>query len=291
MSRLFKITTCLLPVLLAGCITGKPEISTGKDAAMSQKPPAIVLVAFGTTSDRGREVFDVIEQAARKRYPENDLFLAFTSQTVVDRLRERGVLVRNLPETLAQLQTKGYQQAVLQSLMIVPGQKDAEIAQVPTGALQVAYGQSLMASPEDILATVEAVRKDIAGDRPTVFVTHGNGKYPQYNRELLAFASAVESRFPTAVTCSVEGEPGLGKLGLARQRAEEAGAVHFVPLMLVAGDHIENDVLGDESDSWKNLIGVSAASCSAPLGYNPAVLAIFFRHLDAAMAALQAREG
>jgi sirohydrochlorin cobaltochelatase len=291
MARLFKVTVWLLPVLLAGCITGTPEMTAEKDPSMCNKPPAIVLVAFGTTSDRGREVFDVIEEAAHKRYPEHDIFLAFTSRTVVDRLRQRGVMVHNLPETLARLQAEGYTQAILQSLMIVPGQKDAEIARFSTGTLQVAYGQPLMACADDIRDTVEAVRRDIATGRPTVFVTHGNSKYPQYNRALLAFASAVENRFATAVTCSVEGEPGLDKLGLARQWAEEAGAVHFVPLMLVAGDHIENDVLGDESDSWKNLIGVSTASCATPLGYNPAILEIFFRHLDAARAALQATEG
>lgn len=253
---------------------------------MSQKPPAIVLVAFGTTSDRGREVFEVIEQAARERYPQHDIFWAFTSQTVINRLRLRGVVIHNLPETLALLQAEGYTQAVLQSLMIVPGQKDAEIAEVPTGALQVAYGQPLMASPEDIRDTVDAVRRDIAGDSPTVFVTHGNSKYPQYNRALLDFAAAIEAHFTTAFTCSVEGEPGLAQLDIARQQAIKAKAVHFVPLMLVAGDHIENDVLGDEPDSWKNLVGVPMASCAAPLGYNPAILAIFFRHLDTAMATL-----
>ena len=74
-------------------------------------------------------------------------------------------------------------------------------------------------------------------------------------------------------------------------QAEKAGAVHFVPLMLVAGDHIENDVLGDEPDSWKSLIGVPEASCSQPLGYNAGIRDIFFRHLDTAMTALQAVKG
>lgn len=291
MFRLSRIATWFLPILLFGCVTGKPELSTEKDMTMNPKLPAIVLVAFGTTSDSGRKVFDVIEEAAHNRYPKHDIYLAFTSQTVVNRLRQRGVMVRNLPETLVQLQSDGYRQAVLQSLMIVPGQKDAEIAQVPSGALQVAYGEALMASPEDIRETVEAVQANIAGNRPTVFVTHGNSRYPRYNRALLDFSAAAEKRFTTAVTCSVEGEPGLAKLDLARKWAKNAGAVHFVPLMLVAGDHIENDVLGDEPDSWKNLIGAPEASCSRPLGYNAGIRNIFFRHLDTAMTALQAAEG
>ena len=292
MSHRLKITALILLLgTLVGCATGKSGVTAQKDKSLSQKGPAIVLVAFGTTSDRGREVFDVIEQAARNRYPEHDIFWAFTSQTVVNRLRQRGVVVHNLPEALALLQAEGYQQAVLQSLMIVPGQKDAEIAEVPTGALQVVYGQPLMASPADIRDTVEAVRSDVAADRPTVFVTHGNEKYPQYNRALLDFAAAVEGRFTDAFTCSVEGEPGLTQLETARQQAQKANAVHFVPLMLVAGDHIENDVLGDEPDSWKNLVGAPAVSCALPLGYNPAILEIFFRHLDAAKASLQATKG
>lgn len=291
MSRLSKITLWLLLAILTGCAGGTTGDMARKDPYMNKQEPAIVLVAFGTTSDKGREVFKVIEQAAQTRYPGHQIFLAFTSQTVVDRLRHRGVMVRNLPETLAELQTRGYEQAVLQSLMIVPGEKDAEIAEVPTGHLKVAYGKPLMAGPDDIRATVDAVREDIAADRPTVFVTHGNDKYPKYNRALLDFADAVENRFASAVTCSVEGEPGLAKLDIARQRAKIAGAVHFVPLMLVAGDHIENDVLGDEPDSWKNLVGTPAASCALPLGFNRAILEIFFRHLDLAKASLQTTEG
>jgi sirohydrochlorin cobaltochelatase len=257
---------------------------------MTQQPPAIVLVAFGTTSDKGREVFDVILQAARKRYPQQDIYLAFTSKIVVKRLRERGIKVADLPETLAELQARGHHRAVLQSLMIVPGQTNAEIEQVPTGDLQVAYGQPLLAGPEDIAAVVEAVASDIAVDRPTVFVTHGNGQHGRYNRALLDFAAAIESRFANTVACSVEGEPGLAKLALAREQSKASGAVHFVPLMLVAGDHIENDVLGDDPDSWKNRVGAPEASCAQPLGYNPAILEIFFRHLDTAMATLQPEE-
>jgi sirohydrochlorin cobaltochelatase len=284
MSYLSRITTWLLQVFLTGCVAGQ------KEASMDQKPPAIVLIAFGTTSDKGREVFDVILQAARERYPNHDIRLAFTSRIVVERLRQRGIEVANLQETLADLQAQGHRRAVLQSLMIVPGQKNAEIAAVPTGDLLVTYGRPLLAGPEDVDAVVAAVAADVTADRPTVFVTHGNGHYVQYNRALLDFAEAVERRFAGAVTCSVEGQPGLAKLDLAREQSKQAGAVHFVPMMLVAGDHIENDVLGDEPHSWKNLVGAPEASCAKPLGYNPAILEIFFRHLDNAMANLQAEE-
>jgi sirohydrochlorin cobaltochelatase len=287
MLSLTRFIICLLLFTLTACTTEDSDSGKRKDTSMTQKPPAIVLVAFGTTSDKGREVFDVIMRAARERYPLHDMRLAFTSKIVVKRLRERGIEVHDLPEILAELQKMGHRQAVLQSLMIVPGQKNAEIADVPTGDLQVAYGQPLLAGPEDIDAVVAAVAPDVSADRPTVFVTHGNGHYSQYNRALLDFAETVERHFTNAVTCSVEGEPGLAKLALARERSRESGSVHFVPMMLVAGDHIENDVLGDDPDSWKNRVGAPEASCAKPLGYNPAILEIFFRHLDAAMAAMQ----
>lgn len=290
MSHLFRFTTWLLLFALAACTAEDSGSGKRKDATMTQQPPAIVLVAFGTTSDKGREVFDVIMQAARERYPQHDVRLAFTSRIVVERLHKRGIEVANLPETLAALQADGHRRAVLQSLMIVPGQKNAEIAEVPTGDLRVTYGQPLLAGPEDVEAVVAAVASDVPADRPTVFVTHGNGHHSHYNRALLDFAEAVEKRYASAVTCSVEGQPGLAKLDLAREQSKQAGAVHFVPMMLVAGDHIENDVLGDEPDSWKNLVGAPEASCAKPLGYNRAILEIFFRHLDTAIAALQAGE-
>lgn len=253
----------------------------------SEVPPAIVLVAFGTRSDQGREVFGVIEQAARRRYPGHEVLMAFSSGVVVERLQKSGVAVRGPHETLEILQARGYRKAVLQSLMIAKGRKHAELACMSSNALQIICGPPLLAGPDDIPAVLEAIAPAVPEDRPTVFVTHGS-EANAADRTWHDFAANLERRFDNAVVCSLKGFPGLTGLTRARQLAQKCQAVHFVPLMLTSGGHIEKDVLGETPDSWKNRIGVPSVSCSPPLGYNPAIQDILFRHLDTALAALAA---
>ena len=62
---------------------------------------------------------------------------------------------------------------------------------------------------------------------------------------------------PATVVASVEGSPGLEPLQTIRQMGSQQ--VNFVPLMIVAGDHILNDVLGDDEESWKNIVGAPQA--------------------------------
>jgi precorrin-2/cobalt-factor-2 C20-methyltransferase len=53
--------------------------------------------------------------------------------------------------------------------------------------------------------------------------------------------------------------------------------------MVVAGEHITNDVMGDHPESWKNRIGAARVSCAPSLGWNPRILDIYLRRLDAAL--------
>jgi sirohydrochlorin cobaltochelatase len=65
--------------------------------------------------------------------------------------------------------------------------------------------------------------------------------------------------------------------------ARICGAVHFIPLMLVAGDHVMNDIMGDDQDSWKSQVGAATTTCSGPAGMNEQILARYCQHLDTAL--------
>lgn len=248
---------------------------------MKENKPAIVLVAFGTSVEEARKVFDYIDSRARLRYPEYNLRWAFTSQFIIDKLKRRGVVTHNVEETVAQLRAEGVTQVVFQSLHIAPGEEYRSVLAVDTSDLQVAYGDALLTSDKDIERTIDALRPHIDVEQATVLAAHGNDKYPQFNARIEAFAESIESEFPKLVVASVEGSPGLEPLQKIRQM--EPQQVNFVPLMIVAGDHILNDVLGDEEDSWKNIIGAPQALATQSLGWNDAILEIYFDHLEAAL--------
>lgn len=253
-------------------------VATGK--------PAIVLVAFGTSVPRARQVFAHIDEQARLRYPGYQIRWAFTSQFIIAKLKDQGIVTRSVAEVVAELRASGVTSVVFQSLHVVPGEEYRSVQQVDTSGLQVAYGAALLSSDSDIAAVIEALRPQIDPAQPTVLVAHGNNRHPQFNERILDLAERIEGQFPNLVVASVEGQPGTGPLAKARALSGAFGSVRFLPLMVVAGDHIMNDVMGDDADSWKNQVGAAHSECSASLGWNDAILSIYFAHLDRAMASL-----
>lgn len=259
--------------------------STSANATNNNQRPVIVLAAFGTSVDEAREVFDFIDSRARQRYPDHEIEWAFTSQFIINKLKRRGIVTRTLAEVIAGLRTRGVRQIAIQSLHVVPGQEYHIIPGTDTRGLQVAYGAPLLAGTADIEATIDALAPEIDPETATVVIAHGNDHHPEYNVQLEKFAVAIEARYPRLTVASVEGTPGIA--GLETVKARQPDQVHFVPLMIVAGDHILNDVLGDEEESWKNIIQAPQTSCSKSLGWNPAILEIYFEHLDQALNSLR----
>ena len=247
------------------------------------KKPAIVLVAFGTSVDTARPVFDHIDTQARKRYIEYDIHWAFTSQFIIDKLKRQGIVTQNVAEVVAELRKKGVKSVVFQSLHVVPGQEYNSVLKEDTSGFQVAFGDALMTSDKDIDAVVAASGKNIDAQQPTVVVAHGNDHHPEFNQQLVALTNVIEKKYPNLVVASVEGQPGIGSLEKVKVNSDKQGSVKFVPLMIVAGDHIMNDVMGDEEDSWKSIIQAKKSECAASLGWNNAILKIYFSHLDKAL--------
>lgn len=260
-------------------------------AANADDKPAIVLVAFGTSVDSARQVFDYIDRQAKKRYEGYDLRWAFTSQMIIDKLKKRGIVTRNVAEVVADLRREGVTSVVFQSLHVVPGEEYKSVTEVDMSGLKVAFGDALMTTDEDIDAVVRALGRHIDPARPTVVVAHGNDRHRHFNERLVALAEVIEKQYPKLVVASVEGLPGTAPLQRTAALAAKEGSVRFVPLMIVAGDHIMNDVMGDEEESWKRVVGAGTSECVASLGWNDDILAIYFDHLDKALEALGKERG
>ncbi len=263
-----------------GCSATQPMENT------TDTRPAIVLVAFGTSMPRARRVFEYIDRKARERFSGYDISWAFTSTVIRNKLQSQGVVTYSLQEVVDRLRTEGVKMVVFQSLHVAPGQEFKAIGNVDTSGMTIAVGDALLASGRDIEAVINAVEKDIIPGAANVLVAHGNDKYPEFNKQLIRFTEQIEKRFPDTWVCSVEGQPGTDSLDKARVCASSSGRGNFIPLMVVAGDHIMNDVMGDENDSWRQVVAAENTSCAEPLGYNNAVLDIYFRHLETALATL-----
>ena len=245
--------------------------------------PTLVLVAFGTSVEHARKVYDHIYTEAQKRFAQYDIEWAFTSQVIINKLEKQGIVTRNVQDVVSDLRERGVKKVVFQSFHVVPGQEYSRVKQVDMSGFEVAYGDALLTADDDIDAVIRALEKDIDPQQATVIVTHGNDRYPEFNQQILAFSAKIESQNLNLVVASVEGSPGTDPLQKAKPVAQQTGSVRFVPLMVVAGDHIMNDVMGEEEDSWKSIVQAPQSECLPSLGWNNNVLEIYFSHLDRAI--------
>jgi sirohydrochlorin cobaltochelatase len=256
-------------------------------ARPEQMPPAIVLAAFGASSAEARRAYDHIHEVVRRHKPGHEVFWAFTSRRVVARLRAEGVVLPTLEETNARLRQSGHKRAVVLPLLTVSGEEYVRVAEYQFDGIRATCCRALLSGEADIPAILDALDSEFHANAVNVLVCHGNGKHDSYNDLLLALGRALESAYPNCIAASVEGRPGRHPLERARASARRSGRANFVPFMVVAGEHVTNDVMGKGADSWKSQVGAATSTCARPLGWNDAALRLFLDRLDEGLARLE----
>ncbi len=247
----------------------------------------VIAVAFGTSTE-ARDTYAFFEECFRARYHDTELAWAFTSRILREKAHNGALKMSSLEEVLQSFEQRGYKRAVVQSLHIIPGiefQKITEAAR--SSALKTAIGMPLLTSDEDLEKTVNALADRIppSGEWATVLVGHGT-HHPSGNA-YHTLKRILQERYKENVLISVvEGEPAWQT---ARESIQKSGVkkVKFIPLMFVAGDHMLNDVMGDDSEdgeaSWKvQLPGFEIDGAEKGLGFNPNIIDIYLQHLEEA---------
>jgi len=246
---------------------------------------ALILTAFGT-STAARDTYDFFDGLARRRFPQHDIFWAFSSHMLRKALVTREPAMQSPDEVLVRLKNAGYRQIVLQSLHVVPGfEFDKLAAAVGNYDPAASIGRPLLANEADCRRTIQALAGRIADDRDCITVLVGHGSthaeaaalYREFNRQLAGrFGSNVH-------LCMVEGEPSW-ELLCGSIQSRRLKRLKFIPLMFVAGEHMLSDVLGDQESSWvRQLPGWEIDGTERGLGWNEEIADIYMDHAAEAM--------
>ena len=167
-----------------------------------------------------------------------------------------------------------------------------ELAQYSDAFEKVAVGQPLLTSDEDFQAVMtaitEATKEYDDGKTAICFMGHGteadsNAVYAKMQTTL------TEAGYANYYVGTVEATPSLDDVLAAVQKGEYERVV-LMPLMIVAGDHANNDMAGEEEDSWKSTFekaGYQVECVLKGLGELEAIQQIFVEHAQAAMDTLQ----
>jgi len=251
-----------------------------------KEKPVIVIAAFGTSHTSAQKSLEDFDTMVRERFPGHDVHWAITSRFIVDKLHKAGRLtmfgrelpIKTLEEVYADLRKEGETRLVLQSAHVSPGMEFHQVVMTETSGLNVKYGYPLLTSAEDIEKFVQVLSPQF-GDATTATILcgHGNEGHPEFNASLIQLNEIVRSAFENVFVAAVEGQPEFGEV-LTRVKNSHFNRVKFIPIMLAAGEHIRNDVMGDDPDSWRKQLGLPA-TCDTGLGSDPAVMEILLDHL------------
>lgn len=271
----------VMPVL-AGC------------AAKPAAKPVLLAVSFGTSYNDSRDVtIGAIENALQAAYPEYEVRRAFTSQIIIDKLKERdGLEIDNVTQAMDRLVADGVKEVVIQPTHVMSGYEYddviAEVTPYKEKFTSFKTSEPLLISDADYDKVVSAITAETASydadGTAIVFMGHGtehdaNATYAKLQQKL---TDAGQDNYFIG---TVEAEPTLEEV-LALVQESGAKKVVLLPLMIVAGDHANNDMAGDEEDSWKSIFeaaGFEVECVLKGLGQNTAIQQMFVEHAAAAM--------
>ena len=254
----------------------------------------LLVVSFGTSyNDNRRETIGAIEKAMQAAFPELSVRRGFTSQIIIDHVNKRdGEKIDNVTEALDRAVDNGVKTLVVQPTHLMNGLeyndlKD-ELAGYSDSFEKIALGEPLLTSDEDFQkvadAIVEVTKEYDDGETAICFMGHGteaesNQVYSKMQQVL------TDGGHKNYFVGTVEATPSLEDVIAA---VKESGCKKVVlrPLMIVAGDHANNDMAGDEDGSWKTEFekaGFEVTTVVEGLGSVPAIQDILVAHAQAAV--------
>lgn len=260
---------------------------------MSNKK-ALIVISFGSTFDDTR-ISDIggIEQALANAFPAFDYYRAFTSNIIRKRLDERGIHIDSAETVLQQLLEKGYEEILLQPTHLLHGEEFEQkiltlLEKYAPHFKSILISRPLIVSEEDYKLAAAALIPQLPAleDREgIVFMGHGtpraNNKAHGYTyNKLQEIFDAMQANIVVG-TVEDEDSPNFEAV-LAQVQQRGYQKVHMYPLMVVAGDHANNDMYGDEEDSWKAQLeaaGIATEGHLNGIGRYPAIQALYVQHV------------
>ena len=257
----------------------------------------LLVVSFGT-SFNGSRAADIkgIEDALQAAYPDWSVRRAFTAQIIINHVQARdGEKIDNMQQALDRAVANGVKNLVVQPTHLMNGLEYTdlknELAGYSDSFEKIALGEPLLTSDDDFQkvmnAIVDATKEYDDGETAICFMGHGteadsNSIYTKMQETLTAAG-------PTNYFVgTVEATPSLDDVIAA---VKEAGYTTVVlrPLMVVAGDHANNDMAGADEDSWKTMFEAAGFTVNCQisgLGRIADVQALYVAHTKAAIDAI-----
>ena len=283
----------------------------------------LLVVSFGTSfNDSRAEDVKGIEDALAAAYPDWSVRRAFTAQIIINHVQARdSEAIDNMQQALDRAVANGVKNLVVQPTHLMHGAEYDEMTEAIDGYKDkfesVAIAEPMLGEVGDDATVINDDKKAVAqaitdeackvagfddmkaaADAGTAFVFMGHGTSHTANVTYDQMQTQMNDLgFTNAFIGTVEGEPEDTACDKVIEKVKEAGFKNVIlrPLMVVAGDHANNDMAGDDEDSWKSQFVASgdfdSVDCQIEgLGRIAAVEDLYVAHTKAAIDSLGATD-
>lgn len=254
----------------------------------------LLVLSFGTSyNDSRRLTIGAIEQSLEDAFSDYSVRRGFTANIIIDHVERRDKIhIDDVKEALDRAVANKVKNLVVQPTHLMNGLEyndvKAEIANYSDAFEKVAIGEPLLTSDDDFKrvenAIVDWTKEYDDGKTAICFMGHGTE----------AESNAVYAKMQDLLTAdghknyfvgTVEAEPSVEDV-LEKVKAGGYEKVVLEPLMVVAGDHANNDMAGDDEDSWKSVFeaeGYEVKCLIRGLGENEEIRKLYVEHAQKAI--------
>ena len=258
----------------------------------------LLVLSLGTSfNDSRRLTIGAIEDTLENEFPDYSVRRGFSANIIIDHVNRRdGILIDDIEAALKRAEDNGVKTLVVQPTHLMNGLEYndivKEVADHADAFENVVFGEPLLTSDEDFKRVEEAIvewtKEYDDGKTAICFMGHGTE----------AESNAVYQKMQDLLTAdghtnyfvgTVEASPSVDDV-LALVQKGDYERVVLEPLMVVAGDHANNDMAGDEEDSWKSVFeaaGYKVECLLRGLGENETIRQIYADHAKAAIESLK----
>ena len=278
-------------------------VNENKDMANLANKDAIVVMTFGTTfKDTREKTIDATVKEIQAKHPNTKVVTAYTSHIIINRVKKNeGITYPTPEEALEQLKKEGYTRVALTSLDVIPGMEynyDMGVYQnykdhfkKMTLGTPLMYWQGQEDQADDVAETIKAMATQFPkqGKQDAILImAHGT---PQVSN---AYYSVIQAKldemgYKNVYIYTVEGWPSLDTV-LPKLKKNGIKHVTLMPIMMVAGDHANNDMAGSEPDSHKSILEKAGYKVDAyihGIGENAAIRDLYAQRAEDAWNALE----
>lgn len=219
----------------------------------------ILVVSFGTSYEKTRKLcIRAVEKRIEKKFKDFTVRRAFTSNMIIKKLRERdNIYIDTVEEALEKFKREGFQHIYVQPLHIIPGHEYEKIIKQISKYRErdifktLKLSEPLLYKEEDFNRVINAINTDInslTDKQALILMGHGTDHSANKCYKLLE-ENLRKKGYNNTYIGTIEGYQPIEEI-IPLLKEEKFNTIKLQPFMLVAGDHVLNDMVG-ERNSWK----------------------------------------